>query len=206
VEVSLPGPPAPRKKSLGLAPRGGEKVETVFRITPAGSAYLGRGAWTAAAGPGAPTRVHIGLDGVIRVPAAITPYHRFRVARVTKWLGLEGAVYTYRLTPASLRRAAKQGVELGRIIDFLREVADEHGLPPTLLGALQRWARSGAEAALEDLTVLRLKSPELLDTLRRTPKLKDYLGRPLGPAAVEVRRDAVERLRAALAEVGILSD
>jgi transposase-like protein len=115
-------------------------------------------------------------------------------------------MYSYRLTPTSLRRATRQGVELGRIVDFLREVADEHGLPPSLLGALQRWARAGSEAAIQDLTVLRLKSPELLETLQRTPKIQECLDQPLGPAAVGVRRDRVERLRAVLAELGILSD
>jgi len=54
--------------------------------------------------------------------------------------------------------------------------------------------------------VLKLNNPALLETLRRTPKVKRYLGEGLGPDTVEVRRDDIEKLRAVLAEVGILMD
>jgi hypothetical protein len=214
-EVSTPDAPDPegaRRKArrLTLRPTPG-MAETAFRITAPGAAFLGKGEWMEAgqrieANTPADTHVHIGLDGVLSVPAAIAPYHRFRVARVTKWLGLSGETYTYRLTPGSLRRAARQGVVLGRIVDFLREIADENGLPPSLLNALQRWARSGAEVTIQEVTVLRFKSPELLETLQRTPKVKDYLGRQLGPTVVEVRRESADKVRAILAEMGILSD
>jgi hypothetical protein len=79
-------------------------------------------------------------------------------------------------------------------------------LPPALVGALHRWERAGGEAALKDTVVLKLNNPALLETLQRTPKVKRYLGESLGPNAVEVRRDGIEKLRAALAEVGILVD
>jgi hypothetical protein len=206
VEVSLPRSPAPHLKKRERLSRLAGGPPAVFRVTPAGAAFLGRGDWLAVETPAAATHVHIGLDGVIRVPAVITPYQRFRVARVTKWLSLDDDTFTYRLTPSALRRAQKQGVELGRIIDFLREIAAEPGLPPSLLGALQRWARSGPEVAVQELTVLRVKSPELLEVLQRTPALKEHLGRPLGPTAVEVRREAADRVRALLAELGILAD
>ena len=54
--------------------------------------------------------------------------------------------------------------------------------------------------------MLKLNNPALLETLQRTPKVKRYLGESLGPDAVEVRRGDIEKLRAALAEVGILVD
>lgn len=209
VELWRPETPTrlPRRRgALRRASAGANASATAFRITSAGAAFLGHLPWVAVAQPAAATHVHLGTDGVIQVPAALSPYNRFRVARVTKWLGLDGDTYLYRLTPTSLRRAARQGVSLERLLEFLREAADEHGLPPLLLAALQRWARAGAEVAIEDLTVLRLSQPELLETLQRAPKIKPLLGPVLGPTAVAVRRDDVERLRAALAEAGFLSD
>jgi hypothetical protein len=207
VELPQPAAPASPPKRKGAGRRGpAGPPASAFRLTPAGAAFLGRADWLTLEAPPAATRAQVGSDGVIRVPAATAPYQRFRVARVTKWLGLDEEAYTYRLTPSALRRAQKQGVELGRIVDFLREIAAEPGLPPTLLGALERWARSGAEAAVQELTVLRVRSPELLEMLQRTPKLKEFLGRPLGPSAVEVRPEAADRVRALLAELGILAD
>lgn len=203
-DLSAPQPAAEpaRRRSLRRAGPGA----AAFRLTPAGAAFLGHADWLAVPAAAAATHVHIGLDGVLAVPAGLAPYQRFRVARVTQWLGLEGDRYTYRLAPRALRRAHGQGVELGRIIDFLREVAAEPGLPPTVLTALQRWSRSGAEAGVQDMVVLRVKNAEMLEMLRRTPRLQAHLGRPLGPTAVEVRRGDADRVRAALAEMGILAD
>jgi hypothetical protein len=175
-----------------------------FRVAPAAQPFLRREPEPAAAAEAA--RVRIGVNGVLRVPLTLKPRDRFRVARIAKWLGLEEDEYVYRLTPGSLKRAEKQGVPLERVAEFLRAIADERGLPPALHGALLRWARHGAEVALKDVVVLRVKNPELLETLRRTPRLSDYLGQVLGPTAVEIRRDDLERVRDLLAELGLLTD
>ena len=178
---------------------------SAFRITPYGAAFLGRGEWPAAEAE-APGSFQAGADGTLRVPASASRYDRFQVARVSNWLPAEGDDYVYRLAPASLARAAKQGIKVSHIIAFLQKATGGEDLPPTLVGALHRWERAGGEAALKDTVVLKLSNPALLETLQRTPKVKRYLGESLGPDAVEVRRDDIEKLRAALAEVGILVD
>jgi hypothetical protein len=183
-----------------------EWEQDAFRLTPHGAAFLAAREVKPAEATPAPARVHIGANGILRVPLAINPYLRFRVARISKWMTLEDDVYLYRLTPSSLRRAVKQGVSLSRITDFLRSIAAEPGVPPTLLGALQRWARNGPEVAVKETAVLKLKSAELLETLQRTPRLKDLLGQPLGPTSIEVRRDDMDKLRNLLTELGILAD
>ncbi len=176
-----------------------------FRITPYGAAFLGRGEWPAAEAEANPT-FQISADGMLRVPAYASRYDRFQVARVSNWLPPAGDDYLYRLAPASLARAAKQGIKVSHILAFLQKSAGGEDLPPALVGALHRWERAGGEAALKETVVLRLNNPTLLDTLRRTPAVRRYLGEALGPDAVEVRRDDIEKLRAALAEVGILVD
>lgn len=189
---------------LSLAKRGDEGPRAAFRLTAAGSAFIHQQ-------PAPPTEAeafttHVGSDGVVRVALNTNAYLRFRVARITKWMTLTPEAHLYRLTPSALRRGVKQGVRLQRITQFLREVAEDPGLPPTLLAALQRWAHSGGEAAIKDTTVLKLKSAELLETLQRTPRIKELLGQPLGLTAVEVRREDADRLRNLLAELGILAD
>ncbi len=192
---------------LGLVESGeGVRGEgSTFRITPYGAAFLGRGEWPAAEAQTSPT-FQIGGDGLLRVPASASRYDRFQVARVSNWLPPEGDDYLYRLAPASLARAAKQGVKVSHILAFLQKAAGGEDLPPALVGALHRWERAGGEAALKDTVVLKLNNPALLETLRRTPKVKRYLGESLGPDAVELRREENAQLRAALAEVGILVD
>jgi hypothetical protein len=178
---------------------------SAFRITPYGAAFLGRGEWPVAEAE-APVSFQVGADGTLRVPASASRYDRFQVARVSNWLPAEGDDYLYRLAPASLSRAGKQGIKISHIIAFLQKATGGEDLPPALVGALHRWERAGGEAALKDTVVLKLNNPALLETLQRTPKVKRYLGESLGPNAVEVRRDGIEKLRAALAEVGILVD
>jgi hypothetical protein len=180
-------------------------MEAAFRLTPYGVAFLGRAAWPAAEAETSPP-VSVGADGVLRVPASASRYDRFQVARVTNWLPLERDHYLYRLAPASLARAAKQGIKVGHFLAFLQKAAGGEAAAPTLVGALHRWERQGSEAALKETVILKLKNAELLETLRRTPRVSRYLGESLGPAAVEVRQADVEPLRRALAEVGILVD
>ncbi|MBM2848084.1 MAG: uncharacterized protein HW418_1026, partial [Anaerolineales bacterium] len=191
--------PTARQRGPGVG------AETAFCITPYGAAFLGRGEWPVAEAE-APASFQVGADGTLRVPASASRYDRFQVARVSNWLPAEGDDYLYRLAPASLARAGKQGIKISHIIAFLQKATGDEDLPPALVGALHRWERAGGEAALKDTVVLKLNNPALLETLQRTPKVKRYLGESLGPNAVEVRRDGIEKLRAALAEVGILVD
>jgi len=194
----------------GRAPNAGRFCGYCYHPAPAGREICpncGRAAseWPAAEAE-APVSLQVGADGTLRVPASASRYDRFQVARVSNWLPAEGDDYVYRLAPASLARAAKQGIKVSHIIASLQKATGGEDLPPTLVGALHRWERAGGEAALKDTVVLKLSNPALLETLQRTPKVKRYLGESLGPDAVEVRRDDIEKLRAALAEVGILVD
>jgi hypothetical protein len=174
-----------------------------FRVTPYGAAVLGREAWPA---PGEAAPIRVGGEAVVRVPASASRYDRFQIARVSHWVALEKDTYLYRLTPASLVRAGQQGIKVSHVLASLQKALGEAPLPPLLVGALKRWERAGAEIALTDSVVLRVKSPDLLETLRRTPKVKRYLGEDLSPTAVEVRRADRDKLREALAELGILVD
>lgn len=187
-------------------PGGGERAEgKAFRTTPYGAAFLGQAAWPAAEAE-TPSALQLSQDGFIRAPASASRYDRFQVARVSHWLSLEGNDYAYRLTPTSLVRAAKQGIRVSHIAGFLQKAVGDEAIPPTLVGALHRWERAGGEAAIKETVVLKLKSKELLETLRRTPGVRRYLGEALSPEAVEIRGEDMEKLREALAEVGILVD
>jgi hypothetical protein len=183
-----------------------EKAEgaEAFCVTDFGRAFMAGSAVTLA--PLAAAAVEVKADGTLCVPAAVSRYDRFQVARVCNWLAREADGYVYRLSPGSLARAAKQGIKVSHILAFLQKAAGEAPLPPNVVGALHRWERAGQEAAVKETVVLKVKSPELLETLLRTPGVRRYLGEKLGPALVEVRQADAARLREALAELGILAD
>jgi XPB/Ssl2-like helicase family protein len=177
-----------------------------FRLTPLGAALLGLAGW-----PEAPDALPLAVnaDGLIRAPALASGYDRFQLARISDWLSPEteaGLVYPYRLTPAALARAAQKGISAGRVVAFLERAAAGQPALPALAAALRRWEVHGAEAGLRESLVLRLSSPELLESLRRAPQVANLLGESLGPKVVEVRPANLEALRQALAELGILLD
>jgi len=185
---------------LGLV----ELAEDSFRFTAYGAAFVKSAEWPA------PSEIsftpEVTPEGVVRYAFAASRYERFQLARLTDWSEPADGLAVYRFTPASLNRAVKQGVKIGAILAFLQKLVGAETLPPTLTGALRRWERVGSEAVLRDTLILKLKTPDLLKTLQRTPALKRYLGEVLGPTAVAVRREDLPRLREVLAELGILAD
>jgi hypothetical protein len=57
----------------------------------------------------------------------------------------------------------------------------------------------------EKVCVLRVVRPEIMDALRRSPAAR-FLGEPLGPLTIIVPQDALDKVMAALARMGYLSD
>jgi hypothetical protein len=80
-------------------------------------------------------------DFTILAPAGVALLERFRVARFTTWLQTTWdagqPIFTYRISQTGLRRAAQQGIDAGRVLDFLqaRAVAP---LPANVVKALER--------------------------------------------------------------------
>jgi hypothetical protein len=89
------------------------------------------------------------------------------------------------------------------LLALLEKYADT--APPNVVKALDRWDRQGAQAVLEQVTVLRLNSPDLLQALRKSRAAR-FLGTPLGPTTIVVKEGAGERVLAILAEMGYLGE
>ena len=134
-----------------------------------------------------------------RVPRPV----RYQVARFSKWDEFERETYHYRLTPSSLERASKSGLLTSHLLTLLHKHAEQ--VPPSLVTALERWDQFGRQARIEQVLVLRLSSPEILEELRASRAAR-FLGDPLGPTAVIVKPGAREKVIAALAEMGFLGE
>jgi hypothetical protein len=96
-----------------------------------------------------------------------------------------------------------QGLKPNHLLGLLQRHAQT--VAPSLVKAIERWERAGVEARLEDVLVLRLANPELLQTVRAS-KAGRFLGEPLGPTAVIVKPGALEKVLAILAELGYLGE
>jgi Helicase conserved C-terminal domain len=143
-------------------------------------------------------------DGRLRL-ALLTPRAvRYQIARFSDWEDETSQEYRYRLTPASLDRARQQGLRLSHLLTILRRHAASPP-SPALVSALEHWDASGTQVFLEDVTILRVTSPDILTALRRSPAAR-FLGNPLGPTSIIVQKAAVQKVMAALVELGYLTE
>jgi hypothetical protein len=148
-------------------------------------------------------KLKLGSGARLRVARLVPRAVRYQIARFCEWEQEQQDAYRYRLTPSSLTRARQQGLTTTHFLALLSRHAG--AVPPALVKALERWEQHGAEATVEQVTVLRLSSPELLQTLR-VSRAARFLGDPLGPTVVIIHPGAAEKVLALLAEMGYLGE
>lgn len=142
-------------------------------------------------------------DGRLRVPRLVPRPARYQLARFCAWEGEMDGEFLYRVTPASLERARSQGLKVAHLLSLLRRYAPS--VPPVLLKAVERWEEHGSAARLEQVTILRLSSPDLLSAIRSS-KAARFLGDPLGPTTIIVQSGAWQKVLSILAEMGYLGE
>lgn len=142
-------------------------------------------------------------DARLVVPRLAPRSLRYQLARFGVWEKEQPEQYQYRLVPASLRRARQQGLTTNHLLALLRRHAAS--TPPSLVKAIERWERNGVEARLQNISILRLSSPELLKAVRNS-RLARFLGEPLGPTAIIVKTGAMDKVLAGLAEMGYFGE
>ncbi len=148
--------------------------------------------------------VRAGSDGLLRLSPRTPRAVRYQIARFCQWEDENPDEYRYRLTPAALERARQQGLRVSHLITLLRRHSTGQ-LPPSLIQALERWEKSGTQASLEQVTLLRVSAPEALAALRQG-RAGRYLGEAISPTVVVVKSGAVEIVQRALTEAGYLAE
>lgn len=146
----------------------------------------------------------ISSNGKIFVPRNASRAVRYQIARFCEWDEEKPEGYPYRVTAQSLKHATEQGLKAEQLLSLLVKHTKSN-VPPALVKALKRWEVNGTEARAESQTILRVSRPEVLEELRAS-KAGRFLGEPLGPTAVIVKGEAIPRIAAALAEMGLLLD
>ena len=184
---------------LDLAYSEGGVSPSAFRSTPA--PQPGESFRASASESG---RITVSSQGKIIVPRMAPRAVRYQVARFCEWDAPREQDYSYRVTALSLKKAKEQGLKSDHLIGLLRKHASNPP-PPALVKALQRWDQNGTEARVENLVVLKVSRPDVLNELRASPAGR-FLGEILGPTAVVVQAGAQARVLSAMAEMGILAE
>jgi hypothetical protein len=184
---------------LGLVETG----EGKYRLTARGVAWLKD---TAVVEHDPPIPIVVRPEGILQVPFNANRYQRFQTARIAEPFPLTpGQPYSYRLTPRSLNLAREQQITPDRVLAFL-EQASGRPIPASTKRAIERWAEKGAEARLQEVVILRVADVTILETLRKHPKTRPYLGESLGDLAAVVQANSWPDLCAAAAQLGLLLD
>ncbi|MBG0788003.1 MAG: helicase-associated domain-containing protein, partial [Anaerolineaceae bacterium] len=142
-------------------------------------------------------------DGRIIAGCHTSRLARYQVSRFGLWQKETSESYTYQLSPQSLQEAAGQGLKISHLETLLNKYGEP--MPPSLVEALHHWQKAGSQARIHPCVVLRVEDPKILQALRNTPAER-FLSDPLSTTAVIIHPDAAEKVRAALARLGYLSD
>jgi hypothetical protein len=178
-------------------------TQTLFRLTPAALEWL-EGVKPSSEEVNVPIVVQEG--GRILVPFNASRYERFQVARVADAEPLmPGKPAPYRITPRSLERAAEQAIDGTRLLQFL-EKSSGRPVPAGARRAIERWQERGTEAFLENVVLLRVRDPEVLEKLRANPKTRLYFAESMGDYAAIIKSSDWDKLRQAAAGLGLLID
>jgi len=139
-------------------------------------------------------------DGKITLSPNLARAALYQIARFSEWIDEDHC----RLTPASLKNARQQGLRISHILSLLNRYS-EKPIPQVLTKALQQWDLLGVQAHIEQVVILKLASPEILTALRQSRAAR-FLGEVLNPTQVVVKPGAREKIIAALADLGYLTE
>ncbi|MEZ4518637.1 MAG: helicase-associated domain-containing protein [Chloroflexota bacterium] len=181
----------------------GADGKPVFRLTERALAWL-------ADQPPSEEEVRVPLvvqpEATLLVPHNASRLDRFQAARIAEALPVgEDRLYPYRITPSSLALAQEQGISVKRVMDFLAKTSGRP-IPASVRRSIDRWAENGVEGRLQQVVVLRVSDPDILEKLRSNPKTRSYIGESLGDLAVAIRSGEWQAFREATAMLGLLLD
>lgn len=149
-------------------------------------------------------RIVVASSGKIVIPRHFSRAARYQIARFCEWGDEKNDEYSYSISAGSLKRASEQGLKAEQLLAMLVKYTNGN-VPPALVKALKRWDAHGAEARVENLLVLRVSKPEIMEEMRKSRAGK-FLGEMLSPTAAVVKSGALEKVLAVLAELGLLAE
>ncbi|MBE0672246.1 MAG: helicase-associated domain-containing protein [Anaerolineales bacterium] len=183
------------------APEEGKEATAFFLLSPALSSIEGSFDEKKKEERG---KIVVASNGKITVSRYFSRAVRYQISRFCEWEDQKQDDYIYSVSARSLKRAGEQGLKAEQLLAMLVKYTNGT-VPPAMVKALKRWEEHGAEARVENLLVLRVSKPEVMEEMRSS-KAGKFLGELLSPTAVTVKSGAIEKVMAALAELGLLAE
>jgi hypothetical protein len=144
-------------------------------------------------------KIQIRSKGEIRMTTNVPHKTRYQVARFCEWHPVKAEAYLYAISPASLSRAEKQGLRVAHLLSLLKKYSEV--IPPNILAALERWEKQGVQSSVAQKTILRLGSPAVLKSLKKS-KASRYILEQLGPTVVIIREGSEDKIAEVMVELG----
>jgi len=148
-------------------------------------------------------KLQILSSGIITIPRLFHPSIRYQIARFCDWKSYQNNSYLYRVTPASLRQARQKNLKPQQLIGLLQKYTQT--FPPFMSQAIRRWAGHSTEIQVQRLSILRVRSPEILKKVQKSHASK-YIQQILNPTTAIIAAGKEERLTELLLSLGFLAD
>jgi hypothetical protein len=142
--------------------------------------------------------------GKITVPGQASPAVRYQISRFCDWEVSKSTGYNFRVSADSLSAVGQHGLKASHLLTLLQKTA-EQPIPPNLKTLLENWEKHGAESLLTKETLLRVKEPEIISKLQKTPSGK-FIKEIITPTIALLNQGTEEKVRQALLELGYFSD
>lgn len=142
-------------------------------------------------------------SGTIAIPRRFSAPIRYQIARFCTWKGYQKECYLYRITPTSLTHAQQKGLKTQQLLRLLQRHAEN--LPLTLMHALRRWGLHSTEIHLQRLSILRVRSPEILEQIRKS-RCSKFLQQILNPTMAVIIAGQESKLGEQLLMLGYLAE
>ena len=149
-------------------------------------------------------KIVVASNGKISVSRYFSRATRYQIARFCEWDEEKNDNFNYSISAKSLKRANEQGLKAEQLLALLVKHTNNN-VPPALVKALKNWNTNGSEARVENLFVLRVSKPEIIEEMRKS-KAGKFLGELLSPTAVIIKSGTIQKITAALAELGLLAE
>lgn len=151
-----------------------------------------------------PPKIQLDRYGLLKVPQQTAPALRYQIARFCEWGEKQKEVYLYQLSPASLHKAAQQGLKIGHLFTLLKnELKDP--FPPPLQTALQNWEQTHQANHITRESLLKVPDPEILKKLQAS-RANHAIKEILSPTAAILKSGQEDIVRKTLLDMGNLTD
>jgi len=190
---------------LGIVSSGyreGWQKATAFRLTAAGTAFLGLRELTDEQLPIQPAQVS--PEGEVVLPREASLYDRFQLARIGEWRASRPD-YVFQITAESLRRAFGENIQVDMLENFMNRIAQGQ-LPSATIDRIRALANQYGHVRLRRAAILETRTPKTMLDLRAHVRISPYLRQPISPTATLVRLSDWDVLLQELERAGYLPE